>query len=328
MQYFVLASHTLGTSLDGLLPEAPPTLVDFLTPTFQVSPILPTLGLLMAVAYTIGAIRMWRHRRKWSAGRTVSFLLGCFFLIALTGLSVERYGYAMLSVFMFQQLTLMIAIPPLLVLGSPGTLLLRATPHTGLGRYILRAAHAGLRSPISRWILSPWVGLPLFLLSFYGLYLAGFADRILGLPGGHVGLEVAFFVFGIIFTVPILSSDPLPMRLSYGGRALDLFAEAALHAFFGVFLMMSTTLYVKHFEKPTLALGIEPLDDQWLAGALAWSYGEGPLVVTMVYIMHRWFRDDTARATAADKYNDLYGNPELDNYNAYLNSLNRQGDQP
>lgn len=51
-------------------------------------------------------------------------------LAAVTGLAVENFGYALFSVFMFQQLTLMMAIPPLLVLGSPGTLLLRATRTT------------------------------------------------------------------------------------------------------------------------------------------------------------------------------------------------------
>ena len=310
--------------MNDWISDTPPTLEAFLTPILPPVPVLPVLGLLMAVMYLAGAIRLWRQGRRWSVARTVCFLLGCIVLVAVTGLAVEGYGYLLFSVFMFQQLSLMMAIPPLLVLGSPGTLLLRATPHRGLGRVILRLALAGLRSRIARWALSPWIAMPLFLMSFYGFYLGGLADPILQTPGGHPLLEIAFLAAGVLFTIPILSNDPLPVRMTYPGRAMDLFAEAALHAFFGVFLMMSPTLFVETFAGPTTALGIDPLDDQWLAGALAWSYGEGPTVVMLLYVMHRWFRDDTARAAKADKYADAHGDPELDAYNAYLDALRKK----
>lgn len=307
--------------MNDWIPDTPPTLEAFLTPTMPAAPVLPILGMLMAALYLAGAIRLWRQRRRWSVVRTVCFLIGCIALIAVTGLAVEAYGYLLFSVFMFQQLTLMMAIPPLLVLDAPGTLLLRATPHHGAGRVVLRVALGALRSRAARWALSPWIAMPLFLMSFYGLYLANLIDPILQAPGGHVALEVVFLAAGVMFTIPVLSNDPLPVRMTYPGRALDLFAEAALHAFFGVFLMMSPTLMVEHFAASTTVMGIDPLDDQWLAGGLAWSYGEGPTALMLVYVMHRWFRDDTDRAVAADRHADAHGDPELDAYNAYLDAL-------
>lgn len=306
------------------VPDSPPTFADYFAVLPGHFPVLPLLATVLAVVYLAGAIRLWRHGRRWPVWRTVSFLLGCVLLAGTTGLGVEAYGHALLSVFMFQQLTLMMAIPPLLVLGSPGTLLLRATPHRGVGRVVLRAAHAGLRSRAARWVLSPWLALPIYLAAFYGLYLAGLADRILATIGGHMALEVAFLVAGVLFTIPVLSSDPLPMRLSHGGRAIDVFAEAALHAFFGVFLMMATTMLVTQFVSPTEALGLDPLEDQRLAGGLAWSYGEAPTLLMLVYVMHRWFREDTARAAAEDRYADVHGTTELDAYNAYLETLHKK----
>lgn len=240
------------------IPDAPPTLGGFLTPAPLPAPVLPILAGLLAVVYLAGAIRMWVRSRGWPVWRTVSFLLGCVALAAVTGLAVENYGYALFSVFMFQQLTLMMAIPPLLVLGSPGTLLLRATPHHGPGLLVLRAAHAGLRSRTARWLLSPWLAVPLYLAAFYGLYLANFADPILSTVTGHTLLEVGFLVAGMLFTIPILSSDPLPVRMSHGGRALDVFAEAALHAFFGVFLMMATTPPHRRIRRPDERAGHRP----------------------------------------------------------------------
>lgn len=306
------------------IPDVPPNLGEFLSPAPLPAPVLPILAGILAAAYLAGAVRMWVRRRPWPIWRTISFLLGCLALAAVTGLAVENYGYALFSVFMFQQLTLMMAIPPLLVLGSPGTLLLRATPHRGAGLLVLRAAHAGLRSRIGRWLLSPWLAVPLYLLAFYGLYLANFADPLLATVTGHTLLEVGFLVAGMLFTIPVLSSDPLPVRMSHGGRALDVFAEAALHAFFGVFLMMATTTLVQGFADPTTALGIDPIEDQRLAGGLAWSYGEAPTLLMLIYVMHRWFRDDTARDAAADRRADAHGDPELDAYNEYLSRLNQK----
>ena len=158
------------------IPDAPPTLVGFLTPAPLPAPVLLLIAGFLAAAYLAGAVRMWVRGRGWPVWRTISFLLGCVALAAVTGLAVENYGYALFSVFMFQQLTLMMAIPPLLVLGSPGTLLLRATPHRGAGLLVLRTAHAGLSSRTARWLLSPWLAVPLYLAAFYGLYLANFAD--------------------------------------------------------------------------------------------------------------------------------------------------------
>ena len=303
------------------IPGVAPTFPDYLAVVPGAFPVLPVFAGLLAVLYIAGALRMWVRRRTWSVWRTLSFLTGCALLAATTGLAVENYGYALMSVFMFQQLTLMMAIPPLLILGSPGTLLLRATPHAGVGRAVLTMAHAGLRSRLARWALSPWTALPLYLAAFYGLYLAGFADSLLSSTAGHIALEAAFLGAGIIFTIPILSSDPLPVRLSHGGRALDVFAEAALHAFFGVFLMMATTMLITHFVAPTQAMGLDPIEDQRLAGGLAWSYGEAPTLLMLIYVMHRWFREDTARSEAQDRYVDVHGSSELDEYNAYLEKL-------
>ncbi len=303
-----------------------PALADFIGVIPLEFPLLPVVAVLLAAGYLVGAARLWAAGRRWSVWRSLSFLLGCAALAAVTGLGVEAYGSALFSVFMFQQLTLMMAIPPLLVLGSPGTLLLRATPHRGIGRMVLRVAHGGLRSRAARWALSPWVALPLYLFAFYGLYLVNLADVILEAPGGHVALEVGFLVAGILFTIPVLSDDPLPVRMSQGARALDVFVETALHAFFGVFLMVAPVLLIDSFAASSLSLGIDPLADQQVAGGLAWSYGEAPTLLMLMFAMHRWFRDSTARDAAAARYADLHGDPDLDAYNTYLTSLRHKGD--
>ena len=303
------------------IPTEPPSMENFLAPTLQPIPLIPAIAVVLGVLYLAGALRLWSARRRWPVWRTLCFLVGCAAIAVTMGAGVEGYGLKMFSVFIFQQLTLMMAIPPLLVLGSPGTLLLRATPHRGPGAVVLRWAHAGLRSRWGRVALHPGFTIPLFLITYYGIYLSGLDDRLLPTWYGHTGLELVFLASGVLFTVPLLSSDPLPAKQGYGGRLLDVAIEMPLHAFFGVVLMMATTPIVEFFATPPASWDLDPMADQKVAGGLAWAYGELPTVLILVFIAHQWFRADTRQARRADAEADAHGTPELDAYNAYLEQL-------
>lgn len=306
------------------LPTAPPSLQQFLTVNLQPVPVIPLLAAILAMTYLLGVLRLRHAGRGWPWGRTACFLAGCALIAVVMGAGLEGYGYVLFSVFMFQQLTLMLVIPPLLVLGSPGTLLLRATPHRGVGRLILRAALSALRSRTARFLLHPGFMIPLFLFTFYGIYLTGIADRILGSWAGHTGLELMFLASGVLFTLPLISADPLPARQSHLGKMLDVFAEVPLHAFFGIIVMMSTQPLVRTFTDIPASWGIDPLADQKIAGGLAWAYGEGPTVALLLVLMSRWYRADTASARRADLHADRDGDAALDDYNAYLDRLQQR----
>jgi len=315
-----------ATEVDGpiWLPEAPPSLAEFLAPNLQPVPVLPILAVVLAAAYGLGWLRLRIAGHPWPAWRGLCFLTGCAVIAVVMGVGLEGYGFEMFSVFMFQQLTLMMAVPPLLVLGSAGTLLLRATPRIGLGRLILRVAIAGLRGRAGRFLLHPGFTIPLFLFTFYGLYLSSIADQLLATWTGHLTLELLFLASGILFTIPLISADPLPIRQTHLGRMFDLFAEMPLHAFFGVIVMMASIPLVTYFGTPPATWALDPIEDQRIAGALAWSYGEAPTLILALVLLGRWYADDTRRAQAHDVHVDRAGNPELDAYNDYLRRLNQR----
>lgn len=316
------------TEVDGpvWIPSLPPSLSEYLSFNLQPYPVIPVIGLVMAVLYTAGAVRVWRSGRHWSVLATLSFLSGCAVLVVVMGAGIEGYGYELFSVFMFQQLTLMMAIPPLLILGSPGTLMLRALPHNSLGRAVGGSSRRFLRSRAGHIALHPVLNIPLFLMAFYGLYLTDLGSTMLGTWVGHLGLELAFLVMGILFTVPILSRDPLPKSHSPGGRAVHMFAEMPLHAFFGVIVMMSPAVLLATFANPPSSWGIDVLGDQQTAGALAWSYGELPSLILLLIVFVRWRKFDEQTSRAKDVEIAREGNTELDDYNAYLESLAARGD--
>lgn len=305
------------------LPTAPPSLGTLLAWDPPPLPVLPLTAAVLAAWYCWARWRLHRCGRSWPAVRTVAFLTGCALLGATTGLGLERYGFVLFSVWMFQHLTLSMAVPPLLVLGAPGLLLLRTTSHHGPARMISAAALAALRSRGARWLLSPAVTIPLFLASYYGIYLSPVFDAVAGTWLGHTGLEVFFLLTGLLFIVPILSVGPLPGRPGYLGRFFDLFVEMPLHVFFGVILMMASVPLVATFAAPPPDWGIDPLDDQQWAGALAWSYGEPIALAVVVLFAMRWYRHERRTAAVRERHGAVQAEQDLAAYNTYLRSLPR-----
>ena len=293
-----------------------------LRPALGQGSVLGWLAIAIAVLYALALLRERDRPQRTPAWRAASFFSGCVVLWSTTGTGLEPAGASFFSVFMLQQLTLMIVVPSLLVLGAPGRVLLRSTPHRGAGRVVLRVALGLLRSRAAALALHPIVGIGLFLLAYNGLYLTGAVGPLLALPFGHLLLETLFLLSGLLFALPVLGSDPMPRPVTHGERALDVFVEMGLHAFFGVLIMIRTTPLVPTFERATTALGGSPLADQAIAGGLAWSYGEGPAVLTLLFVMHRWFRADTTAAAREDGRGPDSGVAiELDAYNAYLSRL-------
>ncbi|MGV9410095.1 cytochrome c oxidase assembly protein [Nocardia sp. NPDC003693] len=302
------------------VPSAPPSFGTMLAWDPQPLPVLPILAFVAAAIYLLGVARLRRVvRRPWAWWRTACFLIGCAVLALVTGLGIEGYGYKVFSAFMFQHLTLSMVVPPLLVWGSPGVLLLRATPRRGVGRTVLALALGGLRTRAARVLLHPAVTIPVFLISYYGVYLTGVLDVLGTSFAGHLLLQVFFLASGILFVVPVLSTGPLPVRQTNLGRFFDLFVEMPLHVFIGVILMMAPAPMIGLFTDPPAAWNLDVLADQKFAGGLAWSYGEPVALIVVIVFAVRWRRDEVRENTIAEKYAD----DELRAYNAYLDGLRR-----
>ncbi|PCC52702.1 MULTISPECIES: cytochrome c oxidase assembly protein [Brevibacterium] len=306
------------------VPTQAPSIETFLGFELQPIPVIPVLAGIIALFYIIGWIRLAVQGRRWPVWRGILFLLGCLLLAAVMGLAIEGYGQVMFSVFMFQQMTLMMAVPPLLLLGAPGTLLLRSSPRNLPGRIVLKLAIFGLRSWVGKVVVHPLFSIPLFLVLFYGLYLSNAANFVLSSGiGGHIGLELVFLFTGIIFNATLIPADPLPVPESHVVRIFHSFLEAGLHAFFGVIVMMATLPLVDRFTQMPASWGIDVMEDQKLAGGIAWAYGEGPAVAILLVVLITWSRQESKNNASRDREVALHGDKDLDAYNEYLRALNR-----
>lgn len=270
---------------------------------------VPTL-----LAYLAGAIKMWRSGRGWSLGRTLLFAIGCVLWFLVCGLSVNAHANVLVSALLFQQITLMVVVPPFLLMGSPGRLLLSSVPHTGAGRWVLRAALGGYRSSAAQLLLHPAAAIVIALLAFPGLYFSDGVSAVMAVPGGHTLALVLFLVAGVIAAAPLWALDPLPRTPSYVVRLVDVILEIQIHAIFGLILLLSAQpLFAWYADDPS-GWGMTRALDQAIAGGLIWSYGELPLLIVLIVTLSKWRTSDERRARRRRAEEDA----ELDEYNAYL----------
>src|SRR5207244_2995269 len=96
---------------------------------------------IAGLLYVHGVRTLARGGHPWLARRTVYFLSGLASIYVATQSALDRYSTALFSVHIVQHMVLTMVAPPLIALGAPVTLALRATGRTGRRR-ILRVVRS------------------------------------------------------------------------------------------------------------------------------------------------------------------------------------------
>ncbi|MEU1532107.1 cytochrome c oxidase assembly protein [Streptomyces fagopyri] len=273
--------------------------------------------------YGWGVVRLARRGDAWSAGRTVSFVVGVLTVMLMMCTSLNDYGMVMFSVHMVQHMVISMLSPILILLGAPITLALRALPVAarrgtkGPRELLLMFLH----SRFMRIVTHPAFTIPLFIASLYALYFSPIFDFLMGSRTGHTVMMCHFLAVGLVFFWPIMGVDPGPHRPGYLLRMLELFAGMPFHAFFGIALMMASTPMVETYKNPPASLAIDALTDQNAAGGIAWAFSEIPSVLVLLALLFQWYGSEQRQARRTDRAADRDGDKELEAYNAYLASL-------
>ena len=283
--------------------------------------------------YLAGVIRLHRRGDRWPIYRTIFWVLGMLMLVWVTGGPINAYQEYLFSVHMLGHMMLSMAIPLLLVSGAPITLALRAIHKRDDGtrggrEWIMWAVH----SPFSRVVTHPFVAAGIFILSLWAFYFTDLVRWSMYEHLGHEWMVAHFLISGYLFVMSLIGADPVPYRLPYPGRLITLIAVMAMHAFFGMAIMMQEGLMVADwFGSMGRTWGPTPTEDQYIGGGIAWSIGEIPTLILAITVAIQWSRDDTKVQRRGDRHADRTGDAELEEYNAKLAALaerdRRQGER-
>ncbi|QDE36275.1 copper transporter [Microbacterium foliorum] len=273
--------------------------------------------------YLAGVRRLRLRGDRWPIHRTVFWVLGMLMLLWVTGGPINAYQEYLFSVHMLGHMMLSMAIPLLLVSGAPVTLALRAIHKRDDGtrggrEWIMWAVH----SPFSKVVTHPFVAAGIFILSLWAFYFTDLVRWSMFEHLGHEWMVAHFLISGYLFVLSLVGADPVPYRLPYPGRLITLIAIMAMHAFFGVAIMMQEGLMVADwFGSMGRTWGPTPLEDQYIGGGIAWSIGEIPTLILAITVAIQWSRSDTKLQKRRDRHADRTGEAELEEYNEKLAAL-------
>ncbi len=279
--------------------------------------------------YLAGVWRLMRRGDRWPLYRTVLWVAGLLLLFWVTCGPVNAYQDYLFSMHMVGHMLLSMAIPMCLVFGAPVTLAARAVrkrdDDTRGGReWILWAVH----TPFARVVTHPLFAAAMFIGSLWAFYYSELFRWSLYDHFGHEWMVAHFLISGYLFVQSLVGIDPVPYRLPHAFRLLTLIGVMAMHAFFGIAIMMSSGLFVAEwFGSMGRTWGDPPLVDQYTGGGIAWSIGEIPTLILAIVVAVQWSRSDARDQRRSDRQADRTGDAELAAYNAHLASLAERDDR-
>ncbi len=268
------------------------TLAQLLTSTWNPDPsvLLGCLALLAAYA----------HVARLRSARGALFVSGLLLLLIALVSPLDTLGDRYLfSAHMLQHLLLVLAVPPLLLLGLPSRIferLLHWAPARRAERILGRPAPAWLIGTGTLWV---W-------------HLPRFYDAALAHEGIHIVQHLTFLVAATIFWWPVVAPAPL-RRLGSLGAVPYLLASSLASSVLGIILTFAPAGFYPAYVHPIDPLGIMRFvrhewdltaqADQQLGGLLMWTLSSPVYLAALIAAVARWYSEPEPET--ADTSGDL-----------------------
>jgi cytochrome c oxidase assembly factor CtaG len=208
-----------------------------------------------SLVLVLGGLYLRAARRAVEPARerdVAFFALGLFLLYSFLDWPVADLAARSLLVHLAQQTVLLLAVPPLLLLGS-------------------RAWTARLRLPGAlRPVPSPAGATLVFNAVVMGSFLPAVMNGVVRNGAAAAGMDLLLLLAGLVMWVPALQIGPAAGRpLSHPGRAAYLIIQSVLPSFASLIFIFARHPVYEVFRDSARSVGLSPLADQQLAGALA-----------------------------------------------------------
>src|SRR3989442_11960382 len=183
---------------------------------WPVDPVALAFIVVTGLAYRAGLRRVRARGADFPRSNTVSFWGGLVVLAIALLSPLDTYADVSFTVHMTQHLLLTFLAPPLLALGAPITLALRALPQSSARRL------AGLlRGGVATLLSNPVVGWILFVSVPYAIHFSPLFDAALRNTAIHAFEHGIWVIAALIYWWPIVGRDPSPHPMTYPARLLS-----------------------------------------------------------------------------------------------------------
>lgn len=269
-------------------------------------PWLPVIGILVSAGLYLRGVRIVNSahpRHPIPASRRNCFLAGLLVLFLAVGSPIAVYDTSLFWVHMIQHLLILNVAAPLLMLGGPITVWIRASSPRTRRRVVLPLLRsrpvAILTFPVTCWIL-------LGPLVLYATHFTPMFDAALRVDWVHE-VEHALYLFAsCLFWWPVVGRDPSRWKLSYPAKLLYLFTAMPALTFLGLALMNSNQVIYPTYALAAAARGwgLSAIDDQKLAGFIMWVPGSMFVLVAILWTAAQWMKAEERAGERIDRILD------------------------
>jgi putative membrane protein len=202
-----------------------------------------------------------------------AYCCGIFALWLAIGSPLEALDDASLLAHMTQHLLLMLAAPPLILLGAPMLPILHGLPRVivrssgPVGAFLRTRAAQSLGDFLSRPLVC-WI---FAIVAMIGWHVPAAFEMALRSNAWHEAEHATFLATSLMFWWPVIQPWPSQARISRWAIPLYLLLAMIAGSTVSAYLTFSDrVVYPSYADAPRLFASLTPLDDQILAGALMW----------------------------------------------------------
>ena len=227
----------------------------------------------------LGGLYVWasaKIRQQPTTGQKIYFLSGLVVMFAsLNGPIHDLSDDYLFSAHMVQHLLLTLAVPPLLLAGTPGWMLRAVLTK----RYIAPIAPFFTRAPIA---------FVTFNLTIAFWHLPPFYNAAMAHHSLHIIEHLMFMTGAVLMWWPLLSQLPDFPRLAYPGQMLYSFLMSIPMSIIAIYIAMADHVLYPAYSAAPRVLPLTPLEDQLLGALIMWIPGGIIFMIIMTVVFFKW----------------------------------------
>jgi putative membrane protein len=250
---------------------------------------------LALIIYVFGWVRL--SKRATTRVRPALFLAGWTVLALSLTSPLHEAGERSFTMHMIEHELIMLVSTLLLASSNAGGVLA-----WGLPRGLRLSLAGGWKSPLqSVWkrLTDPVTATAVQAVIMWAWHAPPLFDRALDSFGWHVAQHESFFVSSLLFWWAML--HPRERRTGYGVSAACLFATSLIGGALGALMSFSSSpWYADYAAMGMTGVGLDPVDDQRLAGLIMWIPGGLVHGAAALALAYKWLKFSEAGHAALD----------------------------
>ncbi|MGE3075805.1 MAG: cytochrome c oxidase assembly protein [Dehalococcoidia bacterium] len=246
---------------------------------------------------TLRAVNRKHPTAPWPRKRTTYFFLGVGTMAFAVMSPPASYDGVLFSVHMWQHIIIMMISAPLILLGTPITLLLRSVSSKTRREVLIPILHSGpvrvITFPVLSWLI--------FTVTLWGSHYSPLFNAALEHEWLHWLEHFMYLTAALMFWWQAIGVDPTPWRMPHPVRILYLFLQMPQNTFLALSIYDANHVLYRHYETTLRTWGPSPLGDQQLAGITMWVLGDILFLTATGIVAAGWLKHEEREGKRQDR---------------------------